>query len=79
MKTSKISVIQTLVEGLDSDGNEDLCPGQIIGCFDDKKTVDDIVDRLHERKPIKGINYKHLPDFVDVAVLTFTLNKTIKA
>jgi len=79
MKTSKISIVQTLVEGLDSDGNEDLCPGHIIGCFDDKKTVDDIVDRLHERKPIKGINYKHLPDFVDVAVLTFTLNKTIKA
>jgi hypothetical protein len=76
MKTSKISIVQTLVKGLDSDGNEDLCPGQIIECFDDKKTVDDIVDRLHERKPI---NYKHLPDFVDVAVMTFTLNKTIKA
>ena len=46
MKATKISIVQTLVEGLDSDGNEDLCPGQIIGCFDDKKTVDDIVDTL---------------------------------
>jgi hypothetical protein len=76
--SNKIHVVQTLVDGLDSDGNSDTMPGQIIGCFDDKKTVNDIVDRLHKRKPIKGINYKNLPDFVDVAVMTFTLNKTIK-
>jgi len=49
-----------------------------IGCFDNMGIAAEVMSKVKDKKPIKGINYSLLNDFENAVVISLPLNGTIR-